>query len=118
MFACFIKYIIDPGKIKESEEYAQAWIKLVQKYGGIHHGYFLPGNDADEFPKTDFSFPSMAKEGEMNIAVALFSFSDVETYEAYRKNVAEDKDCKVITERLKASRCFLRYERSFLRPIF
>ena len=29
MVTCHLKYIIDPYKIKEFEEYAKTWIKLV-----------------------------------------------------------------------------------------
>ena len=56
MVTCYLKYVIDPFKVKEFEHYAKLWIPLVNKLGGNHHGYFLP------------------HEGPNNIAVALFSF--------------------------------------------
>ncbi len=118
MFTCCIRYVVDPNKLKEFEEYAHAWIELIEKYGGIHHGYFLPGDDSDDFPNTTFSFPNLGKNGPDNIAIALFSFPNLETYEAYKKDVAKDKECKAITERFKETKCFLSYERSFLKPIF
>ena len=118
MFTCFIKYVVDLNKIKEFEEYARAWITLVEKYGGIHHGYFLPENDSDDLPESTFSFPELGKNGPKNIAVALFSFPNLTQYEIYKKSVAEDVECKAITARLKETQCFLSYERNFLKPIF
>jgi len=81
MFTCFIRYVVDPNKIKDFEKYAHAWIALIEKYGGTHHGYFLPGNPSDDLPKSTFSFPNLGKSGPDNIAVALFSFPNLETYE-------------------------------------
>ena len=118
MFTCLIRYTLDPDKISEFEEYACTWISLIEKFGGIHHGYFLPACDHDLFPKADFSFSEIGKNGPNNIAVAIFSFPDLKTYENYRANVVKDESCKIATEKLKRSRCFLSYERSFLRPIF
>ena len=43
MFTCFIRYEIEPGKLDAFKEYARAWIVLIRKYGGTHHGYFIPG---------------------------------------------------------------------------
>jgi len=67
MITCYLNYRIDPYKLKEFEIYAKKWIPLVNKFGGIHHGYFLP------------------HEGANDMAVALFSFPS-EAYETYRKD--------------------------------
>lgn len=117
MFTCFIRYVVDPNKINEFEEYARTWIALIEKYGGIHHGYFLPGNSVD-LPAPSFSFPDIGKNGPNNIAVALFSFSTLEKYEAYRREVSKDEECKAISARFNETKCFLNYERNFLKPIF
>ncbi|EKD94222.1 MAG: NIPSNAP family containing protein [uncultured bacterium] len=117
MLTCLIKYVIDPDKIKEFESYARVWIKLIERHVGIHHGYFLPENNLDNLPKLDFSFPVLGKNGPENIAVALFSFQDVEAYEVYKKSVAEDKECKEITSKFKENKCLLSYERNFLRAL-
>ena len=37
-----VRYEIDPDKIEDFERFAQAWIDLVNRHGGTHHGYFLP----------------------------------------------------------------------------
>lgn len=118
MFTCFVKYNVDPDKINAFEEYARLWITLIEKYGGTHHGYFLPGRGQDDFPSTSFSFPSLGKNGPNNIAVSLFSFPNLETYEAYKGNVSEDEACKAATELFNKTNCFLSYERNFLKPIF
>ena len=117
MFTCFIRYVIDPDKMSEFEEYARAWISLIEKYGGVHHGYFLPGKP-DELPNPSFSFPGIGKNGPDNIAVALFSFSNLEKYETYKREVSKDEMCKSISARFKETKCFLSYERNFLKPIF
>lgn len=56
MITCYLRYIIDSDKVAEFEEYGRMWIPLVERFGGRHHGYFLP------------------HEGANNVAVALFSF--------------------------------------------
>lgn len=106
MFTCFIRYIVDSDKIKEFEKYACTWIKLVEKHGGIHHGYFLPGNVNDELSNFSFSFPGLGQKGPNNIAVALFSFSSLEKYETYRKEVAKDEECQAMTAEFNESKCF------------
>ena len=118
MFTCCIRYVVDLNKLKEFEEYAHAWIELIEKYGGTHHGYFLPGNNADDFPAPTFSFPNLGKNGPDNIAVALFSFPNLKAYKTYKKEVAKDQKCITTTARFNETECFSSYERNFLKPIF
>ena len=118
MFTCFIRYSIEPDKLEEFKEYARAWIGLIRKYGGTHHGYFVPGTEADDLPDAKFSFPGLGREGPPDIGVALFSFPDRASYERYRKDVAQDEGCKTATARFEATKCFSGYERPFLVPIF
>jgi hypothetical protein len=47
MTTCFIKYIIDPSKIADFEHYGKLWIDLVNEMGGLHHGYLLPHEGAN-----------------------------------------------------------------------
>lgn len=49
MITCYLNYKIDPKKIKEFEHYAKLWIHLVNKFGGTHHGYFLPSEGSTMF---------------------------------------------------------------------
>lgn len=118
MFTCFISYIVDPSKLKEFEEYAHTWIDIIEKHGGIHHGYFLPQENSDNLPNPNFSFPMIGKAGPKNMAIALFSFPDLDTYHTYKKAVAEDPEYQKLTKRFTESKCFSSYERSFLKPIF
>ena len=118
MFTCFIRYQVAPGRLAEFREYAHAWIALIRKYGGTHHGYFVPGTDGDALPDAAFSFPGLGREGPPDIGVALFSFPTLEAYQAYRREVAQDDGCKAATARFDAAPCFTSYERTFLLPMF
>lgn len=98
MITCCVRYEIDPLKAKEFEIYAKMWLPLVEKLGGTHHGYFLP------------------REGE-NIAIALFSFPSLADFEVYRARRASDPDCQKAMAYFSETRCFLRYDWVFLRPL-
>lgn len=76
MITCYLRYVIDPFKLKEFEHYAKLWIPLVEKFSDTHYGYFMP------------------HEGANNIALALFSFPSLADYERYRTQAAEDPDCQ------------------------
>ncbi len=100
MITCYLKYIIDPYQLPVFEEYGKRWIKLVNRFGGNHHGYFMP------------------HEGANNVAYALFSFSSLAEYEIYRKKILEDKECQEAFKLAEESKCILSYERTFLKPVF
>jgi len=46
----------------------------VEKFGGTHHGYFVP---TPAPVSAEFSFPDIGGPGPGNLAVALFSFPSV-----------------------------------------
>ena len=100
MVTCYLRYVIDPFKLKEFEHYGKLWIPLVQKFGGRHHGYFLPS------------------EGANNIALAMFSFPSLAAYEEYRVASATDPACQEAFKYAEDTRCIVSYERSFFRPVF
>jgi hypothetical protein len=100
MVTCFIEYIVDTNKIKEFEFYAKLWIPLVNKFGGQHHGYFLPS------------------EGASNIALALFTFSSLAEYEKYRNKSFKDIECMAAFDYAAQTQCIKSYQRSFFRPLF
>jgi hypothetical protein len=56
MTTCFIKYIIDPSKIADFEHYGKLWIDLVNEMGGLHHGYLLPHEGANNIGYASFLF--------------------------------------------------------------
>lgn len=99
MITCHVRYEIDPAQIAAFERFATAWMDLVGRHGGVHHGYFLPA------------------EGASDIAHALFSFPSLAAYERYRGRFGVDPEF-VAADRIRdESRCVLRYERTFLRPL-
>ena len=100
MITCYLRYIIDPLKLNEFEAYGKMWIPLVEKFGGQHHGYFLPS------------------EGANNVALALFSFPSLATYEDYRQQSQLDAQCQAAFKYAEETRCIVSYERSFFRPVF
>ncbi|MGB7207643.1 MAG: NIPSNAP family protein [Pyrinomonadaceae bacterium] len=114
MLTCLIRYEIDPDKLADFEQYARSWIELIEKYGGTHHGYFLPAKNP---PVTTLSFPGLGRDGPTNIAIALFSFPSLEAYESYRVDVTSDPACKFATERFVQTQPFTGYERQFLEPL-
>jgi len=99
MITCTIRYRLDPYKVGEFESYARMWLPLVARFGGVHHGYFLP------------------HEGPSDIAYALFSFDSLAAYENYRRKSHSDAECEAALEYAKRTRCIVSYERSFTRPI-
>ncbi|MDO9402842.1 MAG: NIPSNAP family protein [Polaromonas sp.] len=100
MVTIYLRYVLDPRKLREFEHYGKLWIPLVEKFGGRHHGYFLPS------------------EGANNIALALFTFESLASYEVYRQRMAEDADCQAAFRYAEDTACILSYERSFFRPVF
>ena len=56
MITCVVDYVIDPKKIDVFEQFAKRWIDLVNRYGGRHHGYFLPSEGASDRALALFSF--------------------------------------------------------------
>jgi hypothetical protein len=99
MITCYIEYVIDENKIKEFEHYARLWIPLVNNFGGKHLGYFLPS------------------EGANNIALALFTFPSLATYEQYRHTSYEDAACIAAFDYAQQTQCIKSYQRSFFRPL-
>jgi hypothetical protein len=100
MITCYLRYEVDLGKLADFEAYGRMWLELVPRFGGIHHGYFLPS------------------EGASDVALAMFSFPSLAAYEQYRNDSAADPDVQKAIAFAKETRCFRRYDRSFFRPLF
>ncbi len=96
----YLRYVLDTTKLKEFEHYGKLWIPLVEKFGGKHHGYFMPS------------------EGASNIALAMFTFDSLAAYESYRQRSFDDPDCQAAFRYAEETRCILSYERSFFHPVF
>ena len=99
MITCLVKYEIDPYQIPAFEDYSRLWIRLVTRMGGLHHGYFLPA------------------EGANNIAYCLFSFPSLSDYERYRKEAEVDTECVLAVNTATEKKFIVSYERTFLRPV-
>ena len=65
-----------------------------------------------------FSFPGMGSEGPADVAVAVFSFPDWETYEFYRLEAGKHDECKAAAKIVEDTKCFTSYERNFMTPVF
>ena len=100
MVTIYLRYVLNTQKLKEFEHYGKLWIPLVAKFGGRHHGYFMPS------------------EGANNIALALFTFDSLSAYEAYRTASFADPDCQAAFRYAEETQCIVSYERSFFRPVF
>jgi hypothetical protein len=99
LITCFLRYVIDASKTQEFEIYGRMWIPLVEKFGGKHHGYFLPS------------------EGASNVALAMFSFESLSAYESYRIRAAKDPECQAAVRYADESKCVVSWERTFFRPV-
>lgn len=99
VITCYLRYEIATGKTAEFEDYARRWVDLVARFGGCHHGYYLPHESASD------------------IAIALFSFKSLADYEAYRGSSAADPECQQAYRMAEKSGCIRRYERQFLKPL-
>ena len=100
MVTIYLCYVLNTSKLREFEHYGKLWIGLVEKFGGKHHGYFMPS------------------EGANNIALALFTFNSLAAYEIYRQQSFEDDDCQAAFKYALDTGCIVSYERSFFRPVF
>jgi len=114
LITCLIRYTINPDRLDDFEHYGRVWMRLIEKYGGTHHGYFVPGGAP---PSAPFSFPGVGEDGPDNIGIALFSFPSDESYEQYRSEVSSDPECIAITKVRDKTECFTKYERTFMRGV-
>lgn len=99
MITCILEYRIDPKKAVEFERYARMWFNLITKFGGQHHGYFLPS------------------EGHSHTALALFSFPSLSAYETYRVAAASDEEAKAAIRYMDETGCVQSWDRRFFRPV-
>lgn len=111
---CEIRYKLDMTKLSEFEAYARAWMTLIKRHGGTHHGYYMPCPTPEG---AGFSFSQIGTPGPTDEAVALFSFPDEESYHRYRTTVANDPDCGPAANLYSSTKCFISYERLFLKPL-
>ncbi len=95
---CCIRYVLDPFKRAQFEEYARRWGAIIPRCGGGLIGYFMP------------------HEGTNNIALAMISFDSLAAYEAYRARLKADPEGAANFLFAEEERFILSEERTFLRP--
>jgi antibiotic biosynthesis monooxygenase (ABM) superfamily enzyme len=100
MITIHLRYEIVADRLDDFREYGRRWIALVERFGGTHHGYFLPS------------------EGDSDEAFALFTFDSLAAYERYRQESAVDPECVAAYRFAQETGCIRRYERRFLEPLF
>jgi NIPSNAP protein len=96
---CCIRYVLDPFKRDEFEDYARRWGSIIPRCGGDLIGYFLP------------------HEGTNTIALALISFESLAAYETYRARLKADPEGAANFQFAQDARFILSEERTFLRPV-
>ena len=111
---CQIRYTLNLNELSAFESYARTWIMLIERYGGTHHGYFLPRTAPDG---AEISFPGLGYDGPADVAVAMFTFPDEQSYRRYRQMVKTTPECQSAAALVRETHCFTRYERLFLEPV-
>jgi hypothetical protein len=63
------------------------------------------------------SFQGLGYDGPTDVAIAMFTLPDEESYRVYRIKVATEPECITAAVLVRESGCFTRYERLFLQPV-
>ncbi|MES2022540.1 MAG: hypothetical protein V4460_14695 [Pseudomonadota bacterium] len=111
--ACEVRYQLDPDQRAAFEDYGRAWVRLIERHGGFHYGFFLPRAAPGD---STLSFPGKGHARPGDVAIALYGFPDEATYNAYRRNVPLDPEAAPILERF-VEPPFHSYERIFVSPL-
>ena len=85
--------------MKEFEAYARAYMPVVQRLGGMHHGIFLP------------------EEGQGSSAYVLVTFPSLGSYEEFQLRSARDPGAKAADEGMREGGFVYGVTREFLRPV-
>lgn len=117
MVTCYIKYKLNLDELWAFEEYGKIWIKIINELGGNHLGYFLPSDDPKAEENNVFSFQGLGAKGDKDIGVAIFSFPNWEAYEKYRVEAKNHPLCDRANRIVEETKCFVGYERSFMRMV-
>jgi hypothetical protein len=96
---CFIKYKLDPYKLKEFEAYAQVWLDVIPQCGGDLVGYWMP------------------HEGTNYEAMALISFKSMADYETYRAALRKNDAGMANFTRSQEQKFILEESRAWLRKV-
>jgi hypothetical protein len=97
MITCFIRYELDPYKIRQFEEYARNWGEAIPRCGADLIGYFAP------------------HEGSATTAYGVYTIEDLAAYEAYRARLRDDPLGRENYEFSRREQFIRREDRLFLR---
>jgi len=98
MITLYIRYTLDPNKLRDFEIYAKALATPIERCGGVPAGYYLPTKIA----------------GPMNSAIGLIEFPSLAAYEKYREKLGADPEATEITRRVEASGAIVNEDRSIV----
>ncbi|HEY8942941.1 MAG TPA: NIPSNAP family protein, partial [Polyangiaceae bacterium] len=110
---CEVRYVLDPDRLEDFEDYGRAWIQLIERHGGTHYGFFMPRSAPSD---ATISFIEKGQAGPTDVAIALYGFPDEPAYNNYRSAVAQDPQAAPVIDRFKDPP-FKSYERVFLAPL-
>lgn len=99
MIVCCIRYVLDPFKRDQFDEYSRNWGTIIPRCGGALIGYFAP------------------HEGTNNIALAMIGFDSLAAYEQYRARIKADPEGIANFAFAQRERFILSEERTFLRAV-
>ena len=100
MLTCFIRYQIDPKQREAFRHYAQGWVPIIPRCGGMLLGYFLQHDSASD-----------------SLAWGLIGFDDMEDYRAYRRRLLEDEEARANFAFAQSTGCILGEERTFFESV-
>ena len=99
MITCVIRYLIDPTKKAEFEQYARNFGQAIPRCGADLFGYLSP------------------HEGSATLAYGIYSIESLAAYEQYRARLAADPLGRENYEFAKRERFLLREDRTFLKLV-
>lgn len=101
---CCVKYKLAQEKLAEFEIYARTWRRIFERLGGKYYGCFLPGERPPD--ASQLSFPEVGRDGPVDVATVVFSFDDLDGYECYRRDAANDPECAAVTAHYHENKVF------------
>lgn len=101
MFTLCIRYTLNPNKLSDFHQYAEAEQEPIRRSGGENIQYFVP---------TDFA-------GATTQAIGLVDFKTIAEYEQYRYTLASDPEHKTNAGRLIESGVIVSLERSIIQRV-
>ena len=99
MITVCLRYDLDPYKVHEFERYARAYMPIVLRLGGMHHGVFLP------------------EEGQGSSAYVLMTFPSLGAYEEYQLRSARDPAARAADDDMREGGFVYGVTREFLKPV-